>query len=369
MGIVKHIDKIDFLRGVAILLVFLYHSQLCLFPDFSIYYSSNNLIDLKGLKSILLFILPVNYGWSGVSLFLLISGYLIHLGFLNNPKGFNVKEFYIKRFCRIYPPYIIVLFFIVITTSGFFYMFTKKGIIDIISHVLLVHNLSDSTYFSINPSFWSLAMEVQLYLIYPILLILRNKWGITRTFFIIFSFAILWLIVGLFLPGNIVKSISYYSSVFTNWFIWACGALIAENQLINKFIFNKNKLIIAISSYFLFLICKCCVYTDGVGYLFMLIGLIAFFEWSIYTSFKFNSYIFKIISLIGLCSYSIYLIHQSYLKKLFDFLSIIYINHAKLKMAFVPLIVLLAFVIIFFISYGFFILIEKKSSKLVKYIK
>lgn len=364
----KHIDKIDFLRGIAILLVFLYHSQLCLYPSFSIQYGINHIIQLRDTKTTFLFLSPINYGWSGVSLFLIISGYLIHRGFLNNPKGFAIKKFYIKRFCRIYPPYILVLFFVVLTTSGFFYFFTRKGFIDVISHVLLVYNLKDSTYYSINPSFWSLAMEVQLYLLYPIFLLIRNKVGIVRTFFILFCFTILLNLTSGLLPDYIHNSVSYKSSAITNWPIWAIGALIAEIELMNKVIFKKRGFLIALSCYLLFILCKSYSYTDEIGYIFMFLGLVAFFEWFINTSYAINKYVFKIVSIVGICSYSIYLIHQPYLNRLFDFLSIIYYNHSKFKTVFIPLIVLLTFIIIFLISYGLYLFVERKSTQLSKNI-
>jgi peptidoglycan/LPS O-acetylase OafA/YrhL len=45
------------------------------------------------------------------------------------------------------------------------------------THLALVHNFHDQTFASINTNFWSIAVEVQLYLLYPLLLVLVSRWG------------------------------------------------------------------------------------------------------------------------------------------------------------------------------------------------
>ena len=93
----------------------------------------------------------------------------------------------------------------------------------------------------------------------------------------------------------------------------------------------------------------------------MIFGLISFFEWYLKSSYGFKYFILKIVSLIGLCGYSIYLIHQPFLPKLYCFLSILYINHPLTKIEFFPFMVLLVFTILFFIYYGIYNFIEKWS--------
>ena len=46
------------------------------------------------------------------------------------------------------------------------------------SHLLLIHNFSPAWIFALNAVFWSIAVEVQLYLLYPLLWKLRARWGI-----------------------------------------------------------------------------------------------------------------------------------------------------------------------------------------------
>jgi peptidoglycan/LPS O-acetylase OafA/YrhL len=83
----KRIPQLDGLRGIAILMVFLYHA------------------------------LHVPIFWSGVDLFFILSGYLI-TGILLRLKEQQAAEgghggwwrsFYVRRACRILPPYVVFL--------------------------------------------------------------------------------------------------------------------------------------------------------------------------------------------------------------------------------------------------------------------
>ena len=127
---------------------------------------------------------PLSLGWSGVALFFVISGFCIHYSFLkhvaSSPGKPFLKQFFWKRFWRIYPPYLIglgVFFYLMLrhhdagATAGNFW-----------SHLLLIHNFGSVTFNGINPSFWSLAVEMQFYLLFPLVLMLRGKIGIKRTF-------------------------------------------------------------------------------------------------------------------------------------------------------------------------------------------
>ncbi len=69
------------LRGIAILLVFLFHLNAASFP----------------------------HGFYGVDIFLVISGYLLFLSFNRNGQQLNLKDFVTKKLLRIFPPMIILV--------------------------------------------------------------------------------------------------------------------------------------------------------------------------------------------------------------------------------------------------------------------
>ena len=91
----KILNHIQFLRGISVILVFFYHLNLSYF----------------------------DYGFLGVDIFFVISGFVITSIISNEikkTKKFDFYNFYTRRFKRIYP----VLFFI-LTISFFFIIFLQ----------------------------------------------------------------------------------------------------------------------------------------------------------------------------------------------------------------------------------------------------
>ncbi len=120
-------------------------------------------------KSMFIFY-PYIWGYLGVTLFFVLSGYCIHLSFLNylKKKKFELpaflKFFFIRRIFRIYPAYLlaVAIFFV---WKGIYHQTDWPK--HLISHLTFTHNTSVETYGSINGAFWSLAYEWQLYCLYP----------------------------------------------------------------------------------------------------------------------------------------------------------------------------------------------------------
>ena len=54
-------------------------------------------------------LLPVCWGSLGVALFFVISGFCVHYSFLHAKKPFVAREFFLRRFLRIYPAYFVAL--------------------------------------------------------------------------------------------------------------------------------------------------------------------------------------------------------------------------------------------------------------------
>jgi peptidoglycan/LPS O-acetylase OafA/YrhL len=112
----------------------------------------------------------------GVPLFFCISGFLI-TGILisnqNQPIKKLLKNFYIRRFLRIFPVYYLTIFALFIVNiddyrSWFLY--------DFFYVTNIVQGLNGNFDGSVAPHFWSLAVEEQFYLVWPILfLIFRGK--------------------------------------------------------------------------------------------------------------------------------------------------------------------------------------------------
>jgi len=169
----NRIDFLDHIRGVAIIGVLVFHSLGSAYgiaklrwhgwlPDF----------DVPG-SFLLLF--PATFGWLGVAVFFVVSGFCIHLSH-QRAKDEDLRAFFIRRFFRIYPPYLAALLIF-----SFLYpwheirLCSPPSLARFCTHLFLVHNLHSGSFNAINMAFWSVAVEFQLYLLYPLVLVLVGR--------------------------------------------------------------------------------------------------------------------------------------------------------------------------------------------------
>ena len=217
------VKNIDGVRGVAVLMVFLFHSRFFLFPPDN---GINSVFDIPvqdlKFKEIVYHLSPFSYGWSGVQLFLLISGFLIHYTNFDSISG---KEYFIKRVFRIYPLYLVALILYFAVEGNVF------SISDFSLHALLINNLFGANFFSIGPHFWSLGLEFQLYILYFFVW----KYTSAKHFYTLF-------LVSFFVAITSILVISYYhlttpnftNSVGVYWPIWLSGAELAIRYKTNN---------------------------------------------------------------------------------------------------------------------------------------
>lgn len=175
-----------------------------------------------------------SFGYIGVFLFFVISGFCIHLQWAK-AKANGVEpdirfgSFWKRRLRRLYPPYLIaILLFLLLTAYTVGINFTHFFFYDVVMHLLMLHNLDPNTCYTINGVFWTLAIEEQLYLAYFLLLFLRVRfgWGVTivaclaaRVGWMVLSHVV-WLKTGYGLPVP--------ESAAVHWFTWALGAIGVE---------------------------------------------------------------------------------------------------------------------------------------------
>jgi peptidoglycan/LPS O-acetylase OafA/YrhL len=194
----KRIPQLDGLRGIAILMVFLYHA----------------------------FQVPVF--WSGVDLFFILSGYLI-TGILLGLKEKNTGEsfdrrigrsFYVRRACRILPPFIaflvLVTVFFPVPWSRIWYWYA-----------FFDANFASATHHDpvrAMVPLWSLGVEEQFYFVWPWVVLFASQKTLKR------------IALGIVLTAPVLRAIC--TPVFSSqWPIYAltpfradtlaCGALIA----------------------------------------------------------------------------------------------------------------------------------------------
>lgn len=290
---ISYIKRIPFrqdingLRAIAVLAVVFYHAEIDIF---------------KG-------------GWLGVDIFFVISGYLISniiISELNNGT-FSFKKFYLRRLKRILPALFSML---LITYPLAFMLFTPKAINEyfnsLLASVFFYANyyfqnldlyISEAGKFMPLLHTWSLAIEEQYYLLFPIVTYFVFKYCqkyFTLIFTIIFFGSI-------FVNSLTVSTIKFYQLHYRVWEL-LLGVLI-------MIIGNNIKIL----------------HLEKIGVPFMLFPIFYFDDNWIYdiepkvlslagvaliifsnTEKTFLSKIlkFKIFGLIGISSYSIYLLHQ-----------------------------------------------------------
>jgi peptidoglycan/LPS O-acetylase OafA/YrhL len=215
---------IDGLRAVAILLVLIYHC----FPNF--------------LKA----------GFIGVDIFFVISGYLIsHIVFKNLEKNtFSFAEFYLRRIKRIFPVLILVLISCLI--FGWFFCYPEEyqelatqssaGA----SFLANFELLAESGYFDNAAEtkpllhLWSLSIEEQFYIFWPLLLWLSFK---KKYNFLLITcgIAILSFLTNIAIVGKNPEA-AFYLPISRFWEIMI-GGVLAYLQLHQKQLNSKNLLI------------------------------------------------------------------------------------------------------------------------------
>jgi len=174
----RHIDLLDYLRGVAILAVLVFHTLGMAFGHDALPWRGW-FRDFSGGGSFLWF-LPIGMiGQAGVAVFFVVSGFCIHFSF--ETQGGHWGGFYVRRFFRIYPPYLLALLLsvVILAINPGLDFFSVDFWRQLLSHVFLVHNFDSATIYGFNAALWSLAVEAQLYLLYPILSWLAGRigWG------------------------------------------------------------------------------------------------------------------------------------------------------------------------------------------------
>lgn len=357
----NHLYKMDVLRGIAIIAVFILHCYMVYLGDhLEVHIDTGDFfVKLAGKDwlAIFLTITPFGYGWTGVQLFLIISGYLIHLSYLkSNTEKYDFKKFYLRRFFRIYPPYLVVLVFLAFQYNRDILKSGEK-LWDFVSHLLMTYNLQDSTFFSYNGAFWSLALEVQLYLIYPLFLWFRKKMGIQKTIYLLVAFYLLFTILfnTIYIPNF------YYALqnlVFKSWIIWGLGAFLGERHFAGKRLLKINGWgilgLLALVS-----LVKTTSITLKINDLLWALFYVVFIDYYLQIKNEIPRLWEKFFASVGESSYSLYLIHLPVIHGLVG--SITFMGISKTRSFAHILDGVIIFFIAFALSKGLYYLLEKPS--------
>ena len=349
----NYIPALDGIRFLAILGVILFHITNYIYQNHS---------DQELQTFVKNIVLPITkYGRFGVELFFIISGFIITLSIENHRiKGSLVllKSFYFRRFSRIFPPY-----FIIITCSLIFNLLFLKtlsvenGVNSYLASIFFIHNLIYPGEFPfLSGAAWSLEIEIQFYILAPILFLLFNgqanylKILLNLIFFLLF-----------FVVNNIGYNVETKSLLnYAHYFI--LGNILAFFKLRRNYIGNHyNIILITIIIIYIFIYILNIKYASAnsiiiLHKLFTLLILFAGLYYILYLN-KVKILTNKILTKIGKISYSIYLLNYPIIVLFGQ--SILSITIFKNYYFTLILFIILFLILILFLSYIFYSIVEK----------
>ena len=320
----KELAEVHLLRASASIIVVIFHLFLGnpnLFPNPSIF---------KEISK---------YGYLGVEIFFMLSGYIICYALPKNYTYSNLGPFLIRRTIRIYPAYLISMAMVLILNTASHYIThldNHINVLDIFSNVFFLANFGLGDY--LNIVYWTLGIEFQFYLLIGLTFnLICNK-----TNLIIYILCLL-LVSSLQFDENMDTIIKYLS-------IFGLGMIV--------FFFKKTKLINFMSFAFLALLLLIQIYFFlGIPVLIMsFLSLLGLLFWD-----KTNG----VILFLSNISFSLYLIHVSIGGKIIN-LGLRLVNTLTERY----LLFFTALVVTIFCSYLFYLLVERPAmlwSKKIKY--
>ncbi|WP_126650560.1 acyltransferase family protein [Chryseobacterium aureum] len=339
----KFKNDISFLRAFSVVAVMLYHFKFTLF---------------KG-------------GFIGVDIFFVISGYLMTRIILTSfsKDNFKLLDFYGKRIARIFPALLVMIFFFMVVI----YFFVPTQFIPYLessfSSSLFFSNIFyylNSGYFDASSQLnfllhtWSLSVEWQFYMFYPLLLLLLKKtysanFRLFRTIF--FSLIVMSFIM--MMVHNINDNAFSFFIFYTRAWEMMFGGLAFLYERDTHKLKQKYKNFIVIICILILAVCIYTIESHSTSWpSFLTIIPVASTSLILLLNTDFKFFKNKIVTFLGNISYSLYLWHWP-----IYVLSLYYGLHERLryKIIFISLSIIFAI-----ISYY---LIEKKNySKKIGYV-
>lgn len=301
---------LDGMRGVAALAVVIFHTFLFTGRE------GQAALELPLIGWI------VGYGYLGVPIFIVLSGYVLMMPLTRSPtlqfRG-GVTKFWGRRAKRILPPYfaallvslaLIVCVPVMNRQSGT--AWDSKIPVDlggVLSHLVLIHHVSPNWAFQIDGPLWSVALEWQIYFFMPLLLLPLfrrfSPWIVTPVITVVMlgasflgfaQWAHPWLL-GLFAAGMFAAQLTMAPTVRRSTARWLTATVISSVVLLvilSPFIQGKVWFseIIAGGGFMALLVILGRRTTAGKS-----IGIFRLFQ-------------SKPLRYVGLVSYSVYLLHS-----------------------------------------------------------
>ena len=316
---------------------------------------------------------------TGVQLFMVLSGFCLFWPLCKSAEAlaqWDWREYARRRARRIVPPYYAAIIYAVVLPMVLVLVFWALGqranwqplptAWQLVTHLLFIHTLFPETWAGITGAFWSLGVEAQFYVIFPLVIFGFRKWRL-RMIALMIGFSILFrAIIGMAIPADmkvweIILSITFLG----RWMQFAAGMLAAwlvakdwrEGHVRGRLTGTTG------------IVCALALYVAATQSHFpAVISFLPIMDVLLSVSFGLLIYALcasrtplralfrnKMMTRLGFISYSIYLIHQPTAWYFSEML------RKKFHVTGMPEFLLLCtvgFVLLVAISYGFFLLFE-----------
>jgi peptidoglycan/LPS O-acetylase OafA/YrhL len=210
----KKLEVVDFLKGYSILTIVIFHC-----------FQNLNLTGLveKGIQ----------FGGTGVHLFIFLSGFGLYTSYLN--KSIDFIAFIKKRFSKIYIPYILIV--IISYIISLFIPIYPNSNYALSGHVFLFKMFDEDIMSSYGYQLWYISTIIQFYLSFYAIVWIKDKIKHNNIFLLIcFLTSVTWGIT-IILSNN--SEIRIWNSFFLQY-LWefALGMCLAEKIRNSSFAFN-----------------------------------------------------------------------------------------------------------------------------------
>lgn len=294
---------LDGLRGIAIFMVMGFH-YFAIESHYSILPYGSKLGDVSIFK----------YGFMGVDLFFIISGFVIALTLQSCP---SPRHFFMRRFARIWPTLTaasIITFFVLNISQSPFADLHRPGWADFIPSLTLTPNILWSSFFPnidlIASVYWTLVVEAQFYCIAALIFWSLPKVDFARNVAI---FAMINIAVRAALK-KVLPEIGgeiYQIAVITDFLPWFAAGTLFFNQFDQRRVTALGVILLLVM--FAYVARACTLVGGGLSPAMMILFTVAFFlifvvvvaEHPAAKLFEFRPIVF-----LGVVSYSLYLFHE-----------------------------------------------------------
>ena len=166
----RYLPQVDGIRFIAIASVFLFHVTRLLYDD----YSSNRAVPFGEAEATDLVGRLLREGRFGVMVFFALSGFILGLPFVSARlaagRPVSIRAYFLRRLTRIEPPYLVALGLVTLLALTTDVWGPPDGVAGRFAvGVWYGHTIVHGVPNLLNPPFWTLEIEVQFYVVMPML--------------------------------------------------------------------------------------------------------------------------------------------------------------------------------------------------------